>query len=183
MWVTEPGLDRLEVVDKMGKIGEVKLPPRKGNFYNDKDREITAKLLVNSTQHDVGANTSTPLQEGPRRMGADPKGEIRHGWASFLAINRARIDIRTRQVKEYPMPHRFSQPYSVSVDKNHMVWFNMLDRDAIGRFDPKTEQFTEFQMPTRGTEIRQITTDNTTDPPTIWVSYDRVLEIARLQFR
>lgn len=182
MWVTEPGLDRLEVVDTAGKISEVILPPRKGNFFNDKDRDITAKLLFGATMHDVGANTSSPMQEGPRRMGADPKGN--YVWVGeFFGDQLARIDIHTKEVKEYPLPHRYSQPYSVSVDKNHMVWFNMLDRDAIARFDPKTEQFTEFQMPTRGTEIRQITQDNSTDPPTIWVSYDRVLKIARIQLK
>jgi virginiamycin B lyase len=111
-----------------------------------------------------------------------PKG-ITYGRGEFFGDQLARIEIHTKEVKEYPLPYRFSQPYSISVDKNHMVWFNILDRDAIGGFDPKTEQFTEFQMPTRGTEIRQITQDNYTDPPAIWVSYDRLLKIARLQFR
>ena len=81
------------------------------------------------------------------------------------------------------MPHPWSEPYATAVDKNHMVWINMLGRDAVARFDPKTETFTEFQLPTRGTETRWVAIDDSTDPPTVWVPYNRVNRIARIQFR
>ncbi len=59
----------------------------------------------------------------------------------------------------------------------------MLNSDRIARFDPATETFTEFQLPTRGTEIRHIQVDNSTNPPTVWLPYDRTNKIARIQFR
>jgi len=172
-WVTFPGLDTLMVVDTAGNISEVVLPPLKSDLANDKDREVMASQRLS-------ANSATPLQKGPRRMWADPKGN----WvwvAEYFADQLARIDIHTKEVKEYPLPHRWSQPYALNVDKNHNVWVNMLNRDAIAKFDPKTERFTEYQLPTRGTEIRHIVPDNSSEPPTIRVPYDGVLKIARLQ--
>jgi streptogramin lyase len=94
-----------------------------------------------------------------------------------------RIDIKTNQTKEYPLPHAYSQPYATAVDKNGVVWINTINLDRIVRFDPKTERFTEFQLPTRGTEVRHIQVDNRTNPPTIWVPYNRVNKVVRLQFR
>jgi streptogramin lyase len=175
IWTTFPGIDTLMVVDTAGNISEVVLPPLKNDAANDKDRELMRTLRM-------AQNNSTPLQKGPRRMSADKTGN--YVWvAEYFADAIARIDIRTKEVKEYPLPHKWSQPYTTNVDKEHNVWVNMLNRDAIAKFDPKTEKFTEYQMPTRGTEIRHTAPDNTTSPPTIWVPYDGVLKIARIQVR
>ena len=81
------------------------------------------------------------------------------------------------------MPHLYSQPYAITVDDKHMVWFTMLSADRIGKFNPFTEKFTEYSLPTLGTEIRHIQVDNTTNPPTVWLPYDRTNKIARIQFR
>ena len=54
-------------------------------------------------------------------------------------------------------------------------------RIAIFKFDPKTEQFTEFQLPTRGTDLRHITVDSTTTPVSVWITYNRSNKITRLQ--
>ena len=101
----------------------------------------------------------------------------------FFADRLAKIDARTKKVTEYPLPHRYSQPYAATVDKNHMVWITMLNSDRIARFDPITEKFTEYTLPTRGTEIRHIQVDSSTNPPTVWLPYDRTNKIARVQFR
>jgi streptogramin lyase len=86
-------------------------------------------------------------------------------------------------VTEYHLPHEYSQPYSVTVDKNHMVWITMLSSDRIAKFNPFTEKFTEYELPTLGTEIRHIQVDSTTDPPTVWLAYGRTDKIGRVQFR
>ena len=102
----------------------------------------------------------------------------------FFADRLAKIDAKTRKVTEYPLPHRFSQPYSATVNKkDHTVWITMLNSDRIAKFDPATEKFTEYTLPTRGTEIRHIQVDSSTNPPTVWLPYDRTNKIARIQFR
>ena len=113
-------------------------------------------------------------------MGADPSGDS--VWvAEYFADRIAQVNIHTKKVTEYPVPRPYMQPYAVAVDKNHRVWISTFS-DIILRFDPATQRFTEFALPTRGTEIRFIAVDDRTNPPTVWVPYWRANKIARLQF-
>lgn len=178
VWVSQPGGNRMAHVDaKAGKVDTLLLDPAapQGFQITDEDRDISTNLWLTP-------NTATPLEKGPRRSTTDRKTNT--VWVcEFFADRLAKINPRTRKVTEYPLPHRFSQPYAVTVDKNHKVWITMLNSDRIARFDPATETFTEFQLPTRGTEIRHITVDSSTNPPTVWLPYDRTNKIARIQFR
>lgn len=179
-WFAEPGIDIVGYVDQAGHVGQVKLPARKGDYFTDKDRELNAKFVSENLKS--GGEFAGVLAKGSRRLAADPKGN--YVWvADTFGDQIERIDIHTKEVKEYTVPYEWSEPYAVSVDKNHMVWVNLLGSDAVTRFDPNTEKFTDFQLPTRGTESRWIISDNTTDPPTIWIGYNRVNRIARIQFR
>ncbi len=179
-WFAEPGNNSVGVVDTHGNVTQVKLPDKKGDYWTDKDRELTAKYIAEDIK--VGGEFAPPLDKCPRRLSADPKGN--YVWvADTYADMIERIDIHTKEVKEYTVPHRWSEPYSTWVDKNHMVWINMIGRDAIAKFDPNTEQFTEYQLPTRGTETRWVRADDKTETPTIWTPYNRVNRIARIQFR
>ena len=178
VWVSQPGGNRMAHVDAAaGKVDSVLLDPVTSTDYSvtDKDREISADLSLTP-------NTATPLEKGPRRSVADRETDT--VWVcEFFADRLAKIDARTKKVTEYPLPHRYSQPYAATVDKNHRVWITMLNSDRIARFDPATEKFTEFTLPTRGTEIRHIQVDSSTNPPTVWLPYDRTNKIARIQFR
>ena len=178
VWISQPGGNDMEVVDsRTGKIERLDLKPVVSQDYEvtDKDRELAAGL-------DLTPNTATPLDKGPRRSSADRDGDFI--WVcEFFADRVAKIDARTKKVTEYALPHRFSQPYSATVAKDHTVWITMLNSDRIARFDPATEKFTEFTLPTRGTEIRHIQVDSSTSPPTVWLPYDRTNKIARIQFR
>ena len=178
VWVSQPGGNRMAHVDVVaGKIDNVLLDPVVSADYSvtEKDREISADLGLTP-------NTATPLEKGPRRSVADRETDT--VWVcEFFADRLAKIDARTKKITEYPLPHRYSQPYAATVDNNHRVWITMLNSDRIARFDPATEKFTEFTLPTRGTEIRHIQVDSSMNPPTIWLPYDRTNKIARIQFR
>jgi streptogramin lyase len=178
VWVSQPGGNRMAHINaKAGTVDTLVLDPAapSGVQITDEDRDISAHLWLTP-------NTATPLEKGPRRSATDR--ETNTVWVcEFFADRLLKIDPRTRKVTEYPLPHRFSQPYAATVDKNHRVWITMLNSDRIARFDPATETFTEFQLPTRGTEIRHVQVDNSTNPPTVWLPYDRTNKIARIQFR
>ena len=178
VWISQPGGNDMELVDsRTGKIEQVDLKPVVSQDYEvtAKDRELSASLGLTP-------NTATPLEKGPRRSAADRDGDLI--WVcEFFADRIAKIDARSKKVTEYPLPHRFSQPYSATVAKDHTVWITMLNSDRIAKFDPTTEKFTEYQLPTRGTEIRHIQVDSSTNPPTVWLPYDRTNKIARIQFR
>jgi streptogramin lyase len=179
VWVSKPGGNDMEIVDShTGKIDELAL-----NSLVSQDYEVTAKDKELSASLGLTPNTATPLEKGPRRSAADREKDVI--WVcEFFADRLAKIDARTRKVTEYPLPHRFSQPYSATVNsKDHTVWITMLNSDRIAKFDPSTEKFTEYVLPTRGTEIRHIQVDSSTNPPTVWLPYDRTNKIARIQFR
>lgn len=175
VWVAQLQSDRLTVVNsRTGEVSEVVLPPLDEEI-SAKDREIG--------ERNGSTNNSAPLfQKGPRRLGADPNGDA--VWvAEYFAGRLARIDIHTLKVTEYKVPHRYSHPYAVVVDKNHMVWLCLLNSNRIAKFNPFTEQFTEYPLPNLGTNIRFIDVDNRTDPPTVWVGYSGSNKIASVKFR
>ncbi len=177
IWFSSPGYDTVWMIDQKNnnKVTTLTVPPLKVSLANDRDRELSSTV-----RHSEAG--STPIQKGPRRMTADPNGN--YLWiAEYFSDQLLRIDIHTKEMKEYDLPYRFSQPYTTNVDREHNVWINMLDRDAVAKFNPTTEQFTEIQMPTRGTEIRQTAPDDSTNPVSIWVPYDRTTKIARIQIR
>jgi hypothetical protein len=59
----------------------------------------------------------------------------------------------------------------------------MLNTDMIAKFDPTTQKFTEYQMPSRGTDMRHLVVDYNANPPEIYIPYNRSNKIARIQFR
>ena len=78
--------------------------------------------------------------------------------------NLAKIDIDTLKVTIFPLPNPDTQqPYSAAVDKNHNVWTNLMNADAVMKFDPKTSRWTEYALPTLGTESRHIAVLDNTD--------------------
>ncbi len=178
-WYTSPASDRVDVVDwETGKSSEIIFPPTgadTGMEVTDKDRENYLRLQA-------GANSATPISKCPRRIGADPNADV--VWvALFCADKIAKMDIHTHQVTEFDLPHKYSRPYGVVVDRDHNVWINMLNTDMIAKFNPATQKFTEYQMPSRGTDMRHLVLDYSTNPPQLFVPYNRSNKIARIQFR
>ncbi len=177
IWMAQPGGDRLMYVEnKTGKVGEVLFEPRREPWVTPKDVHIAQTMEAN-------VNFGWPQGKDPRRLSADLRGTTL--WvAHFNSDELAKVDIRGKRVeKEYPVPTKYSGPYGTEVDKNHMVWVQMLNGDRIGKFDPKTERWVEYQLPTRNTQMRHLTIDNRTDPPTVWAPYGGTNKIMRMQIR
>jgi virginiamycin B lyase len=176
VWATNPGLDRVLKIDsRTGRVTAVNLEPLVMPEVTDVDRQ--RRRTVRASQ-----NSAPPGHKAPRRLAADPNADV--VWVALYTSDRiARIDTKTNQVKEYPLPTRYASPYALAVDKNGAVWINAMNHDALTKFDPRTERFTEYYLPTRGTEIRHVQVDNRTDPPTVWAPYNRTNKVVRLQFR
>ncbi|HLV02499.1 MAG TPA: hypothetical protein VKZ59_14610, partial [Acidobacteriota bacterium] len=171
-WWTQSGQDIVAVADtRTGKVHEIRMQPRTDlkDLITEEDRKFYGKRIVWAEQ------------QYPRRLGADKNGKT--VWVpNFVGENLARIDTETYEVKYYRVPFN-SHPYYVVVDKNHMVWTNLMTNDRVAKFNPKTEEWTIFVLPSRGGETRNIAVDNTRDPVEIWVPYFRTSRVARLQFR
>ncbi len=105
--------------------------------------------------NELTVNNPLPWSEGPRRMGTDKNADILwvgNSWGSSLA----RIDTKTLQTTIVPFPDPSYQPYHIAVDKDHNVWANMWTTDRIARYNPTTKEWTFFDTPVRGTEIRHV---------------------------
>jgi streptogramin lyase len=173
VWLARAGTESVAWLDtKTGETGHVRFEPMPFPL-TEKDRNMP-----------VGMNNGPPNGKGPRRLGSGGRNGGNFMW---VALNKsdavAKIDIRSKQVvKEYPLPPG-SAPYFATVDKNGMVWVPAQNADRVFKLNPTTEQVTEFQLPTRGTDLRHLTVDDSTNPPTVWVTYNRSNKIARLQER
>jgi virginiamycin B lyase len=179
-WWTQMFIDRVGKGDvKAGKSLEVKMPPHKqvsADILTDDDRQVYAMTGV--FMSDFAGLTS----QGPRRMGADKNGDSI--WVgNYWGGNLAKIDIHTLKTTIYPYPKPVPGTYDVVVDSHHMVWINLFNSDAIAKFDPVTETWTEYPLPTRGIEMRHIALTEHSGATEIILSYFRAGKVARVQFR
>ena len=174
-WFCTPGTDIIGVADfKTGKVTEIPLTPNREmeKLLTDEDRQFYEK--ERST-----ASVSQITSQGPRRMGA-------HGnyvwWSNWWGASISKADIRTHKISSYtpPIP---SNVYTTGVDKNGIVWVPTLGDDRVAKFDPETEQWTVYQLPSVGNEMRHIAIDNRKDPVEVWVPSYRTSKVIRLQFR
>ncbi len=58
--------------------------------------------------------------------------------------------------KEWRLPGDNPMPYAVYVDEKDMVWISDFGSNAFVRFDPTKEIFEIFNMPSQGSNVRQI---------------------------
>ena len=120
--------------------------------------------------------------QGPRRMGADKKGDS--VWVcNYWGNNLAKVDINTLKIKLYPYPKNFGAIYDAVVDSHHNVWVNLFNGDSVAKFDPSTQQWTEYPLPTRGVETRHIAISEVHGSPEVVLSEFRVGKLAVMYFR
>jgi virginiamycin B lyase len=176
-WFIHPGKERTNVIDAAtGTITEVNFPLLAQDVpYTDEDRKL-------ASTYDPGPQTGHPWHIGARRGAADKSGNVI--WYGGAQGNQLiKVDINTKQVRMYPMPYAHSFPYAVAVDNNHKVWVTATASDRIYRFDPETEKFTDFVLPTRGADVRFLDIDNSTGETVIWMPYYGASKIAKMEFR
>jgi len=151
-WWAQMAVDTIGKGDvASGKTIAVKLPSLQSELerLNTDDRAFFESF--------TGANFSIPLpwSQGPRRMGADKNADVLwvgNSWGNTLA----RIDTKTLATSFVKFPDPTMQPYHIAVDNKHNVWGNLWTSDRIVKLNPATNQWTAFDLPVRGTEIRHI---------------------------
>ena len=179
-WWAQMAVDILGVGDgRTGEITELKLKrvDKWDHLMTEQDNEI-----FNSIGSDW--NSATPYSQAPRRLGGDRDGN--YIWvANYWGNNLGKIDSRSHEASyiEYPDQSAFPGIYDTTVDKNGMVWMNLMNADTVARFNPNTEEWTEFRLPILGAETRFIAVDNFRDKVEVWVPSYRANKIFRIQFR
>ncbi len=109
----------------------------------------------------TGQITEIDLGRGslPRRIAAAPDNTlwvVRYGDGKMSHIDAASGKV----LKHYDMPAGPSgNPYAVTVDGAGKVWANEIATDTVSLFDPATEKFRVFPLPTRNEGIRKMIVD------------------------
>ena len=166
-----------------GTTGEVDEVPMRPPGALDREQLLTPE--DRDFFHRIGAmrfsgSVYNPGGQAPRRLAADPAGDT--VWvANWWGSNLAKIDIHTLEATYYHLPIG-AHPYATVVDRNHMVWTNLSSDDAVAKFNPDTEQYTIYKLPSLGAELRHIAVDNAGGPD-VWVVYREASRAARIQFR
>ena len=149
-WWAQMALDTIYKGDvATGKTIQIKLPDVKIDQISAEDRAFYENV------NDLGFNNPTPMSQGPRRMGTDKNADVLwvgNSWGATFA----RIDTKTLETRIIPLPDVTMQAYHIVVDSKHNVWGNLWTSDRIAKLDPATNQWTMFDLPVRGTEIRHI---------------------------
>ena len=162
---------------KTGKSVEFKLPPEKAVMDN-----LTAEQKkMYETFQPPDFNTPFAWAQAPRRMGADKNGDYVYVGNSFGGT-LAKINIHTKETTLVPLPNpEAHQPYQIGVDKGHNVWTNLWSTDKVAKYDPSANQWTLFDLPTRGTESRHISLlERDGQPLRVIIPYERARKVAVL---
>jgi len=162
---------------KTGKSGEFKLQPEKSVM----DNLSPEQRKMYETFQPPDFNTPFAWAQAPRRMGADKNGDFVYVGNSFGGTF-AKINIHTKETTLIPLPNpEAHQPYQVSVDKAHNVWTNLWSTDKVAKYDPSANQWTLFDLPTRGTESRHISLlERDGQPLRVIIPYERARKVGVL---
>jgi virginiamycin B lyase len=179
-WWLQMALDIVNKGDiKTGKTTELKLPPVKAGLDQVTDPQLV-KFYEGFAPLDF--NTPVPWNQGPRRMGADKNADVVWVGTSWGA-SLIRINTKTMESTVVPLPYQGMSPYQITVDKNHNLWMNVWTSDVVLKYEPATNKWTTFDLPSRGTEVRHISIDERDGKLKVIIPEYRVSKMAVMTFR
>ena len=69
-------------------------------------------------------------------------------WVALCGTNKlASVDSETLEVTEYAAPDAEARPRRLEVTDDGRVWYSDYTRGKVGRYDPKTKAFAEWDLP------------------------------------
>ena len=148
-WWAQFGTDVIVKADgkRPGKVYSFQVPPPKNpvwDLFKGDDRKIF-EMVGGPDPHGRGV----PFRHVFRMIGAGP-GPTDSAWVSgWFTGDLVRINIRTHEMTVYKSPYGTDcYSYAEYVDPEGMVWSICQSTDVFRRFDPKTERWSRFSIPT-----------------------------------
>ena len=133
-------------------------------------------VVVDTKTGEVFEPDSSP-NSGPARGEFDPDGNY---WAAGRGGMLVKFDTTKKRIFEYRLPTPYASLYTTHADKNGEIWAGMMHAGRYVRFNPKSEQWTEYVLPEPYGLDRQSWIDNSTNPVTVWYT-DHEGYIVRIQ--
>ena len=123
---------------------------------------------------------ATPTRSAsPRRAKMD--AQDRFWFAEYTGDRIGMIDTRTNEIKEWPVPLKYTTPYAASSpDKNGYVYATSNMSERVLRLDPKSGEVIEYQVPT-DFDSKEIVHDPTTSRVTLWMANTRNARILKVE--
>ena len=121
-------------------------------------------VVVDTKTGEVFEPDTSP-NSGPARGEFDPDGNY---WSGGRGGSLIKFDTAKKRVFEYPLPAPYACLYTAMADKNGEIWGGEMHAGRYFRFNPKTEQWTEYVLPEPYGLDRESWIDNSTDPVTVW---------------
>jgi virginiamycin B lyase len=133
-------------------------------------------VVVDTKTGEVFEPDSSP-NSGPARGEFDPDNNY---WAAGRGGMLVKFDTTKKRLFEYRLPTPYASLYTTHADRNGEIWAGMMHAGRYVRFNPKTEQWTEYVLPEPYGLDRQSWIDNSTNPVTVWYT-DHDGGIVRIQ--
>lgn len=81
-------------------------------------------------------------------------------YTDFRRGRLGRLDLTHMSFKEWPSPSGpGSQPYGIAADGDGYLWYNEFSANQLVRFDPQTETFLRFTLPSPNSQVRHMDRD------------------------
>lgn len=122
-------------------------------------------VIVADTHTGKVYEPDTSTNSGPARGEFDLNDNY---WAGGRGGELVEFNMAEKRIHEFPLPTPYASMYTAQADKNGEVWGGEMHSGRYFRFDPKTEQFTEYVLPEPYGIDRESWIDNSTDPVTVW---------------
>lgn len=117
--------------------------------YNPRTGQYSTYDLPTLRRPDPGnKNNTLILPSAPNDIALDTHGNV---WFTELNADAiAMLDIRTGQVKQYPLAPQgnthYLDPYGVAIDPQGMIWFTESTTNNIGQLNPNTGAVRRFTL-------------------------------------
>lgn len=81
-------------------------------------------------------------------------------FTDFHGGRLGRLDLKRMTFKLWPSPSGPNcGPYGIAADKDDIVWYEEFTANHLVRFDPQSETFTRFVLPSPNSEVRNMARD------------------------
>src|SRR5580704_13978320 len=137
---------------------------RDGRYFGGGAWPRDGVVVVDTKTGEVFEPDTSP-NSGPARGEFDPQGNY---WSAGRGGMLVKFDTTKKRIVEYRLPTPYAGLYTTNVDKNGEVWAGELHSGRYLRFNPRTEQRTEYVLPEPYGFDRESWIDNSTDPVTVW---------------
>lgn len=131
------------------------------------------------------ASGATKFYPTPTRNASPRRGKMdaqdRFWFAEYTGDRIGMFDTKTEQMKEWPVPLKYTTPYAASVpDRNGYVFASSNMSERVLRLDTKTGEVIEYQVPT-DFDSKELILDPTTKKTAVWMANTRNARILKVE--